>query len=152
MGRKTIIIIKTNTTSIIVLLAMVRQARHHRVKRWLDQEDVHLMSGRGYRARALAELANSSTFNYRGHVHELRRASAEASLLSDEEAGPAGHTPADGALQINAMSCRPCVIPVVVTSPVNVMSMQLCFFCLMQTLHEAITGNRLCHLGSKLQG
>ncbi|EIE22196.1 hypothetical protein COCSUDRAFT_55891 [Coccomyxa subellipsoidea C-169] len=72
------------------------QARHHRVKRWLDQEDVHLMSGRGYRARALAELANSSTFNYRGHIHELRRASAEASLLSDEEAGPAGHTPADG--------------------------------------------------------
>ena len=57
------------------------------------------MSGRGYRARALAELANSSTFNYRGHIHELRRASAEASLLSDEEAGPAGHTRADGALQ-----------------------------------------------------
>ncbi|KAK9915399.1 hypothetical protein WJX75_008652 [Coccomyxa subellipsoidea] len=73
------------------------QARHHRVKRWLDQEDVHLMSGRGYRARALAELANSSTFNYRGHVHDLRRASAEASLLSDDEPGP-GQTSPDGYL------------------------------------------------------
>lgn len=64
------------------------QVRHHRVKHWLDQEDVHLMSGRGYRARALAELANSSTFNYRAHSQELRQASMEASLLSDQEAGP----------------------------------------------------------------
>ncbi|BDA43166.1 probable mitochondrial sodium/calcium exchanger protein [Coccomyxa sp. Obi] len=64
------------------------EARHHRVKHWLDQEDVHLMSGRGYRARALAELANSSTFNYRVHSQELRQASMEASLLSDQEAGP----------------------------------------------------------------
>ena len=64
------------------------QVRHHRVKHWLDQEDVHLMSGRGYRARALAEMANSSTFNYRAHSQELRQASMEASLLSDQEAGP----------------------------------------------------------------
>lgn len=72
----------------MTLYSLLVQVSHHRVKRWLDQEDVHLMSGRGYRARALAELANSSTFNYRTHVQELRQASMEASMLSGQEAGP----------------------------------------------------------------
>lgn len=118
------------------------QARHHRVKRWLDQEDVHLMSGRGYRARALAELANFSTFNYRGHVHDLRRASAEASLLSDDEPGP-GQTSPDGAPfhHAQAMLCQ--------AAPL--MSSRYCRLLCVRVLHQEMNAVRLALPGRLLR-
>ena len=41
------------------------QVPHHQVKQWLHHGRNEHMSAKAYRAHALAELANSATFNYR---------------------------------------------------------------------------------------
>jgi hypothetical protein len=65
-----------------------QQVPHHRVKRWLEA-DAQQMSSRTYRAQALAQLSHSLTFNHRERYAEMRQASMEASVLSEE--GGSGH-------------------------------------------------------------
>lgn len=43
------------------------------------------MSGRAYRAQALAQLANSATFDHRSRASDMRQAGLEASELSEED-------------------------------------------------------------------
>ena len=47
------------------MLCLARQVPHHQVKQWLHHGRNEHMSANAYRAHALAELANSATFNYR---------------------------------------------------------------------------------------
>lgn len=50
------------------LAALLCQVPHHQVKQWLHHDRNQHMSGRAYRAHALAELSNSATFNYRSGI------------------------------------------------------------------------------------
>jgi hypothetical protein len=58
---------------------------HHRVQQWLAAEGNHLLPARTYRARALAEVARSVTFERRGRGGARRRASLDACALGEEE-------------------------------------------------------------------
>ena len=43
------------------------------------------MSGRVYRTQALAQLANSATFDHRSRASDMQQAGLEASELSEED-------------------------------------------------------------------
>ena len=70
------------------MLCLARQVPHHEVKQWLHHGRNEHMSAKAYRAHALAELANSATFNY--------RCDTDAALLDVLNSCPSGHASMKG--------------------------------------------------------